>query len=550
MRVFVKWLDVGNDAGVVDIGLANSVATVHGEVAELTGVHASLQQLVFGGVKLEDKDKTVGEYGIGIDDVLRLRALPEPRAIKLNVGGVPYQTSLATLRKVKGSHLAAMFDGREHEHGAGAGAALPEGVPRGQSTVLLPRAADGPPAVIDRNGTLFQYVLDYLREYDAAAGNAAAAAACDYNAELQAEPEPEEGAEEAPVHTPTSISLPQTYAEVRLLAIEARFYGLNELAEAAGNLAPLPTLAAACGAGFTAKDVAALSDVQITELMQQQGINVLQAQQIRTAVATEHVRIKAEAEAEAARLAAQAEVERAREALRAELRRCEVELSEAGLRTLVGAGRTHTRSLVELDEAAAARLGLNAEDARLVGALARAGGISAQALTFTHCNGGMQGQGTGRCATSQQGQAAAVGGEALDPSAGPVFWKATIGPIGPIDRNGWVFLGVIGNAQPQANGYGDPTAFGWISHDGGSYATIAGQHTKGHGGWPKAGFNKAGGDVVIFKLEAHQLSMRHQRLGRTFTIPTNGAGGLRVHANLNCHPSSVALSPAEPHEEY
>ena len=44
MRVFVKWLDVGNDAGVVDIGLANSLATVHDEVAELTGVHASLQR--------------------------------------------------------------------------------------------------------------------------------------------------------------------------------------------------------------------------------------------------------------------------------------------------------------------------------------------------------------------------------------------------------------------------------------------------------------------------------------------------------------------------
>ena len=130
MRVFVKWMEGGNDAGTVDIALADSLATVRDAVAEATGVHTSLQSLMFGGVKLEDERKTVHEYGIGIDDVLRLRKLPEPRAIKLNVGGVPYQTSLATLRKVKGSHLAAMFDGQEHEHEAGAGAVLREGVPR------------------------------------------------------------------------------------------------------------------------------------------------------------------------------------------------------------------------------------------------------------------------------------------------------------------------------------------------------------------------------------------------------------------------------------
>ena len=56
--------------------------------------------------------------------------------------------------------------------------------------------------------------------------------------------------------------------------------------------------------------------------------------------------------------------------------------------------------------------------------------------------------------------------------------------------------------------------------------------------------------MVIFKLEAQQLSMRHQRLGQTFTIPTNGVAGLRVHACMCCLPSSVELSAVEPHEEY
>ena len=55
---------------------------------------------------------------------------------------------------------------------------------------------------------------------------------------------------------------------------------------------------------------------------------------------------------------------------------------------------------------------------------------------------------------------------------------------------------------------------------------------------------------MIFKLESHQLWMRHQRLGRTFTIPTNCVVGLRVYACLFRHPSSVELSALEPHEEY
>ena len=54
MRVFVKWMEGGNDAGTVDIALADSLATVRDAVAEATGVHASLQSLIFGGVKLED----------------------------------------------------------------------------------------------------------------------------------------------------------------------------------------------------------------------------------------------------------------------------------------------------------------------------------------------------------------------------------------------------------------------------------------------------------------------------------------------------------------
>ena len=62
--------------------------------------------------------------------------------------------------------------------------------------------------------------------------------------------------------------------------------------------------------------------------------------------------------------------------------------------------------------------------------------------------------------------------------------------------------------------------------------------------------NLAAGDVCVFKLEAHQLSLRVQRLGgQTFTLPTNGAPGLRVLVSMY-KKTRVQLSRAEPGEEY
>ena len=64
------------------------------------------------------------------------------------------------------------------------------------------------------------------------------------------------------------------------------------------------------------------------------------------------------------------------------------------------------------------------------------------------------------------------------------------------------------------------------------------------GGWQA-------GDVAVFKLEAHQLSMRVRRLGgQTFTMSTNGVQNLRVHINLYGNPTRVQLSRVEAHEEF
>ena len=80
-------------------------------------------------------------------------------------------------------------------------------------------------------------------------------------------------------------------------------------------------------------------------------------------------------------------------------------------------------------------------------------------------------------------------------------------------------------------------------------ALIAGKKCHDHGGWAAGNLNM--GNVCVFKLEAHQLSLRAQRLGaQTFTVPTNGVPNLRVFACLHSEGNRVQLSRAEPGEEY
>ena len=163
------------------------------------------------------------------------------------------------------------------------------------------------------------------------------------------------------------------------------------------------------------------------------------------------------------------------------------------------------------------------------------------ALTFGHCGAGVLGRGTDTCSGGDGGAfSSAVGAQPLDPSNGPVLWKATILELSN------AMLGVTGNAQVGDAGYSDPTTFCWMNN-GNIYT--AGKTTSGQGGWVKG--NLAAGDVCVFKLEAHQLSLRVQRLGaQTFTVPTNGVPNLRVFACLHSEGNRVQLSRAEPGEEY
>ena len=334
MRVFVKWQS-GGDAGTVDLQREDSVAAVRAKVADACRVHPTLQQLVFRGVMLDESDdKTVRDYGIEIDDDLRLSSLPPPRVVRLNVGGTRYTTLLSTLRTLPESRLAQMFDAPDHDFGE---EGLAEGQAGSTSTILVPQDPAGDGAFfIDRHGPSFAHILTWLRDGTAAAR-------------------------------------PQQPAELRQLAAEARYFGLDELAErcelstGACRVHSLASLVEECGGGTSAAEISALSDVEVTTLLEEMQVNVLFAKRIWSQIFAERERARREAVAEAARLAALGEVERNVELLRVGLEQLGAEpLSDDGLQTLGATGLT-LRAACELDAAGARAHGLSEEDARRLG---------------------------------------------------------------------------------------------------------------------------------------------------------------------------------------
>eukprot|EP01045_Picozoa_sp_COSAG04_P008805 COSAG04_NODE_496_length_13410_cov_8.377733_4_plen_357_part_00 len=234
---------------------------------------------------------------------------------------------------------------------AAAGGRAEEGVPgaRRARPGPLPQGADGA-YFIDRDPVSFRYILNHLCDLELAAADAA-------------EPEPEpEGAEEAraaAAEASMPLSVPDSVGDRAQLAREARHYGLDELAQAcssgAAEVHSLASLAASSGPGVTVADILALPAEDLKTLLKELHVNI-----VLTA------RITAEVEAERVRRQAEIEAERAVEALRAKLVKAECPVSATVARVLHAAG-LGVRDLTDMDEAAARRLGLSAEDARLIG---------------------------------------------------------------------------------------------------------------------------------------------------------------------------------------
>eukprot|EP01043_Picozoa_sp_COSAG02_P049552 COSAG02_NODE_4987_length_4748_cov_3.582061_1_plen_478_part_00 len=319
----------------------DDIESLLGQIYEADdAAHPGLQRLVHQDGRVLEAGKTLADYGLRHEDELRLGLRPAAQEIELKVGGVRHPTVLETLLNAPpGSRLHAMFEGMAHglppcfPPPDGSGAPGPDGVveglpPRLQPVGPLPRGPDTDGRayhLIDRDGISFGYILNYLR-----AG---------------------------------TVALPHCTERLQQLAIEARYFGITELAEMCE--APLPSFVAKCGVGVTLGDILKLSTAQLDRLFEQQQVNLVVADNLRRALEAERTRIRAEEEAERARIGAMAEAERAREELRVALSKVHVRLADTQLRALAEGG-IRPKDLNSMDAAAAMRFGLSAEDARKI----------------------------------------------------------------------------------------------------------------------------------------------------------------------------------------
>jgi hypothetical protein len=502
MRVFVK-MPTGRTL-TVDAGSDDTVAELMLHIYDQDAdAHPALQRLAFRQAEISaENGRTLAACGVAHESELNLGLRQAAQAITLIVGGVKHVTTLETLLSNPECRLYDMFASMRDGHppcfptDVGGGVIGPDGIREGRALQPylggpLPQDCETGTYIIDRNGKCFGVILDYLRS----------------------------GGE---------VGLPPPGQQRQQLAIEARYFGLPELA-ATCTVNSVDSLALACGAGITAAEIVELPSEQLEALFQEQGVGVVFASHIR-----------AEVDAKNAQLAVEAGIAAAVDALRPELARRGAEVSAAGLRLLVDA-KLSARQVCTLDQRRAQELGLSARDAQLVGALRP---VAEPTLKFGFCAGDAQGRGTTTFVDTRNGTwSTAVGGEPLDLSQGSVFWKVTI--VQYTDNN--CMVGVIGNAKPCADSYTELTHFSWDLN--GSSVWIGGgqsasQAEDGYGGIRQ-------GDVLIFKLEAQHLSLRVARLGtKTFTIKINDTSRELRTCVCSYNESRMEFSQAEIEEEY
>ena len=315
--------------------------------------HPSLQQLHFDGRRLE-RHLTLAHYQIRKEDELQIGLIEQAIVVKLSVRGTPLATTLDTLLAVRASLFHPMFEpmtqGAEPVNAAAArsAGAVMEGVPHQYGGRPGPLPCEGGEYFIDSNPVSFEFILDHL---------------CAVSRRSLDTAEPERDADAASAGL---LPLPDSAAARAQLALEARYYGLLELAtacEAPSSTADvqchsLQTLVAASGPGVTLLDILALSSKELGQLLQQLDVNVVLS-----------ARIKAEVAAEQARRQAELEAERAVQAFRAALVEAGCPVSEAGARALQAAG-VQLEDVYTMDAATAQRrAGVSAEDAQLIAAL-------------------------------------------------------------------------------------------------------------------------------------------------------------------------------------
>jgi BTB/POZ domain len=117
-------------------------------------------------------------------------------------------------------------------------------------------------------------------------------------------------------------------------------------------------------------------------------------------------------------------------------------------------------------------------------------------------------------------------------------WKVTINKL---PSGGWVYLGVLGNANAAHTSHTDPTGFGWTSSKN-KIVHVAGGDQPGAGGW--TGFEE--GECLHFCLAENKLTMFSVTKAVRFVIdPVPAAGEKFIHFNFHQNGTKLTLEPLD-----
>ena len=254
MQVFIR-MPSGKVLTVDHVSGDDAVQKLMERIYDQDGdAHPELQRLAFGHDEIsQTRSRTLAACGVVHKSDLNLGLWPPAVAITLLVGAVKHITTLETLLSNRESRLYDMFVGVPAGQppcfptNAGGGVIGPDGVREARALRPrlggpLPKDAETGWYMIDRNGESFRFILDYLR--------------C--------------GGE---------VALPPPGQQRQQLAIEARYFGLPELA-AMCTVDSVASLAAACGDGITAAEILELPREQLQPLFAEQGVSVIFAARI------------------------------------------------------------------------------------------------------------------------------------------------------------------------------------------------------------------------------------------------------------------------------
>jgi BTB/POZ domain len=113
-------------------------------------------------------------------------------------------------------------------------------------------------------------------------------------------------------------------------------------------------------------------------------------------------------------------------------------------------------------------------------------------------------------------------------------WKVTINKL---PNGGWVYLGVIGNANATHNSYAHSTSFGWTDL---GQVYVAGNGRSDTGGWS----NFTEGECLLFGLASNKLTMYSVTKSKHFVIDEVHDCEKFIHINF-FHAATITLEPLD-----